>query len=130
MAWSLSQYVNIHTAFPDPVVVTVDVKGDKVTLKWKEPENNGGAITRYTIYKRVVNDAQWTRVAVINDISKHEYVVSVEKGKQYEFVVIAANKYGESLKNKDSIKTVTVEAGTLLKKEYINGPFPWCFPDF
>ena len=54
-------------------------------------------------------------VGVINDISKREFVVRVEKGKQYEFVVTATNKYGESLKNKKRIETVNIEGGTLLK---------------
>ena len=84
-----------------------------MTLKWKEPENNGAVIVRYTIYKRIANDEQWTRVVDINDISKREYVVIVEKGKEYEFVVTATNKYGESLKNKGRIKTVMVLGGTL-----------------
>ena len=66
---------------------------------------------RYTIYKRIGNDEQWTMVDVINDISKREFVVRVEKGKQYEFVVTATNKYGESLKNKDRIKVVVIFGG-------------------
>ena len=86
-----------------------------MTLKWKEPENNGAVITQYSIYQRIVNDKQWTKVEVINDISKRQFVVRVEKGKQYEFVVTATNKYGESLKNKERIETVNIEGGTLLK---------------
>ena len=97
------------------MVIAADVEDDKVTLKWKEPENNGAVITGYTIYQRIENDQQWTRVAVINDISKRQYVISVNKGKKYEFVVTASNKYGQSLKNKDNIYTVDVLGGTLLK---------------
>ena len=70
---------------------------------------------RYTIYKRIGNDEHWTMVDVINDISKREFVVRVEKGKQYEFVVTATNKYGESLKNKDTIKIVVVFGGKVLQ---------------
>ena len=70
---------------------------------------------RYTIYKRIGNDEQWTMVDVINDISKREFVVRVEKGKQYEFVVTATNKYGESLKNKDRIKVVVIFGGKVLQ---------------
>ena len=54
-------------------------------------------------------------VDVINDISKREFVVRVEKGKTYEFVVTATNKYGESLKNKDKIKIVVVFGGKSLR---------------
>ena len=52
---------------------------------------------------------------VINDISKRKFVIRVEKGKTYEFVVTATNKYGESLKNKDIIKIVVVFGGKLLQ---------------
>ena len=107
--------MNTRTDAPDPVFFEVDVNDDEVTLKWKEPENNGAAITQYSIYQRIVNDEEWTMVADINDISKREFVVRVEKGKQYEFVVTATNKYGESLKTKERIETVNIEGGTLLK---------------
>ena len=70
---------------------------------------------RYTIYKRIVNDEKWTMVDVVNDISKREFLVRVEKGKTYEFVVTATNKYGESLKNKDRIEIVVVLGGKLLQ---------------
>ena len=115
IACSLFQYFNVRTDVPDPVVFEANVNDDEVTLKWKEPENNGANITQYSIYQRIGNDEQWTMVTVINDISKREFVVRVEKGKQYEFVVTATNKYGESLKNKDRIQTVDVNGSTLLK---------------
>lgn len=86
-----------------------------MTLIWKEPENNGANITQYSIYQRNVNDEKWTMVEVINDISKREFVVRVKKGKQYEFVVTATNKHGESLKNKERIEMVNIEGGMLLK---------------
>ena len=85
-----------------------------MTLRWEEPENNGAVITQYSIYQRTGNEEQWTRVDVINDISKREFVVRVQRDKKYEFVVTATNKYGESKKNKDNIKTVNIEGGTLL----------------
>lgn len=86
-----------------------------MTLRWEEPENNGAVITQYSIYQRTGNEEQWTRVEVINDMSKREYVVRVDKEKKYEFLVTATNKYGESEKNKDNIKTVNVSGGMLLK---------------
>ena len=86
-----------------------------MTLKWRKPEDNGAVITQYSIYQRSANDEQWTRVAVINDISKLEYNVKVEKGKDCEFVITATNKYGESLKNRGRIKILVVLGGTLLQ---------------
>ena len=108
-------FFNTHTDVPEPVVVTANVKDDEVTLKWRKPEDNGAVITQYSIYQRSANDEQWTRVAVINDISKLEYNVKVEKGKDCEFVVTATNKYGESLKNRGRIKILVALGGTLLQ---------------
>ena len=48
----------------------------------------------------------------MNVVSKREHVVTVEKDKEYEFVVTATNKYGES--PKDDIKTVIVSEGESL----------------
>ena len=34
---------------------------DTITLKWKEPENNGKVIIMYTVYQRVVTDGKVDR---------------------------------------------------------------------
>ena len=47
----------------------------------------------------------------ITDTSKRDYVLKGEEGKEYEFVVTATNKYGESLKTEK--KTVKVFKGTV-----------------
>ena len=87
-----------------------EIKGGEITLKWEEPENNGAAITQYSVYQRILNDEQWTKIGTITEISKPEYVVKVETGKEYEFVVTATNKHGES--SKDDIKRVKISEGT------------------
>ncbi|XP_068746696.1 peroxidasin homolog [Montipora capricornis] len=92
---------------PEPVVIVkADIKDQKVTFAWNKPEENGAAITQYTIYKRNANDQKWTKVAEIKDISNRVFVVEVERMKTYEFVVTATNKYGESSVTKEKIKTV------------------------
>ncbi|XP_068732590.1 neural cell adhesion molecule 2-like [Montipora capricornis] len=94
---------------PEPVVIVkADIKDQKVTFAWNKPEENGAAITQYTIYKRNANDQKWTKVAEIKDISNRVFVVEVERMKTYEFVVTATNKYGESSVTKEKIKTVKV----------------------
>ena len=92
------------------MVFTFEIKDDEITLKWKEPDNNGAAITLYTVYQRIVSDEQWQKIGTITDISKREYVVKVEKKKKYEFLVTATNKYGEN-QNKDNKKDVEVPGG-------------------
>ena len=83
-------------------------------MKWKENQSNGAAITQYSVYQRVGKDEQWTKLGIITDTSKREYVVNVEKGKEYEFVVTATSKYGESLK-KYNIKRVHAMGGRSIK---------------
>jgi len=81
-----------------------------IILKWKEPENNGAAIKKYSVYQKFVNDKEWKKLEDITDTSKQEYVLKGEEGKEYEFVVTATNKYGESSKT-DNIQKVKVLKG-------------------
>jgi len=100
-----------YSTFTD-VPETVQQKGineAEITLKWIEPEHNGANITKYSIYQRIANDERWTKLAMITNTTGREYVVEVEKGEEYEFVVTATNKNGESAK--DDIKTVKMAEG-------------------
>ena len=95
---------------PQPVVITDAFTEDgKIILKWKKPEDNGAAIILYSKYQRIANDEQWTDHENITDPSKRSYSVNVDKGKKYEFVMTASNKYGES--DKGNVKEVEVLAG-------------------
>ncbi|CAH3185805.1 unnamed protein product, partial [Porites lobata] len=91
---------------PDAVEVT-----DGVILKWKEPDNNGAVIIEYSVYRRFVNGDEWKKIATIFDVYNRSYAVEIEKGKEYEFVVTATNKYGESSKEK-GIKRIKVLDGS------------------
>ena len=107
--WLVSLCIIQSTDVPEPVVIVkVDIEDQKVTFTWNTPDENGAAITQYTIYKRNANDQKWTKVAEIKDISNRVFVVQVERMKTYEFVVTATNKYGESSVTKEKIKTVKV----------------------
>ena len=78
-----------------------EIIDDTITLKWKEPENNGKVITLYTVYKRVVTDGkvgQWTEIRRIRDVSVRELKIPLERGKVYQFAITATNELGESLK--------------------------------
>ena len=98
------------TDIPEPVVITDAFTEDgKIILKWKKPEENGAAIILYSKYQRVANDEQWTNRENITDPSKRSYSFNIEKGKKYEFVMTAMNKYGESVKG--NVKEVEVLAG-------------------
>ena len=79
-------------------------------LKWKEPYNNGAVIIEYSVYQRFVNNNEWKKIATIIDVYNRSYAVEIEKGKEYEFVVTATNKYGESSMEQD-IKRIKVLDG-------------------
>ena len=95
--------------------VPTEVKGDEVTLSWTEPPNNGADITQYTVYQRTVSEdgttGDWTQLKIITDVSARKYVVKVEEGKEYEFVVTATNIFGEGLKEEGQIQRVKVVEG-------------------
>ena len=88
----------------------------KVNLKWKKSQNSGAPITKYTVYQRIVNDGdtshEWAKVQDITSVSVREVAVDLEIGRDYEFVVTASNKCGESKKEVKKIKRISVLGGT------------------
>ena len=97
---------------PSAVAFTYELKADEITLKWKEPNNNGAEITMYTVYYGTQSDEQWKETEKITDVSVRKYVVKVEMGQKYKVVVTASNKYGESSKE-DKMQRVHVPEGGL-----------------
>lgn len=82
-----------------------------ITLKWTEPESNGGAITNYTPYYRILTSGSQKGSWIKDDERREDalqlwHSVKVSRGKTYEFVVTASNGRGES--NKESIRRVNV----------------------
>ena len=88
----------------------------KVNLKWKKSQNSGAPITKYTVYQRIVNDGdtshEWAKVQDITSVSVREVAVDLEIGRDYEFVVTASNKCGESKKEVEKIKRISVLGGS------------------
>ena len=66
----------------------------------------------YTVYQRTVSDngtpGKWNPIYAIKDPLDRQVAVKLEKGKNYEFVVTATNRFGESLKEGEKIKTIVV----------------------
>ena len=96
-----------------PKVVKLDelpneIDSGNITLIWKEPENGGADIQKYTVYKRVVKsqaqESKWEEVA---SSRVREYIVELERGKTYEFSITATNKCGEGGKE-NKFQRVTV----------------------
>ena len=103
---------------PNIINLPAEVQSDEVALKWTEPISNGADITQYTVYTRNVSSngtaGDWRKLEVIHDVSVREYVITLKKGQQYEFVVTATNKYGESLKEQQNIKRIRVLGGNVM----------------
>ena len=97
------------TGIPSAVKLKVEQNDDKVILTWEKPDGNGATITKFSVYHRVANAKEWEELIEIPAGSKLEYVFKGEKGKEYEFVVTASNRYGESPKT--DIKSFKVSAG-------------------
>ena len=97
-----------------------EIHSDEVVIKWTTPSSNGADITQYTVYIRNVTSSEsvgdWKKIDVIYDVSIHAYVVTLIKDQQYDLVVTATNKYGESLKKKENIKRIRVSGGTIITK--------------
>ena len=54
---------------------------------------------------------EWTKIKIITDISVRQLTFKLKKGKTYEFVVTATNKFGDSFKEDEMIKRITVLTG-------------------
>lgn len=77
--------------------------------------NNGAPITHYFVYQRTVfhngTSLDWIKEKEIKASSPREFVVKLEKGKDYQFVVTARNKFGEGKKEQGKIKKIKVLGG-------------------
>lgn len=110
---------------PDLLTALLLEAGSKmqVLLRWTKPDDNGGKISRYTIYtKEVKEQSDWTKVEDIIDPLRLEYIVQkiIEYGKTYKFIVTARNKYGESIKDERYAKTVNTTGD---KTSYVSGMY-------
>lgn len=103
------------TDAPMPVKLKVNAsgaKGNTFTLTWVEPNNNGAVVLDYMVYKRDVNEtSEWKFVAPAvpaSNLALTEYVITLQRGKTFDLVVTAKNKFGESVKEEDNVKRVKV----------------------
>ena len=102
---------------PMPVKLKVNssgAKGNAFTLTWVEPNNNGAVVLDYMVYKRDVNEdgktSEWKFVGLVpaSNLALTEYVITLKRGKTFDLVVTAKNKFGESVKEEDNVKRVKV----------------------
>ena len=111
-------YSSFNTGVPGAAEITdlpAVTKNVNIILKWKEAENNGAPITQYTVYRRTVREdgtsLNWIKIKESNDTSDRKVVVNFEKGKEYELVVTATNRFGEGGKEERKIGKIKVLGG-------------------
>lgn len=79
-----------------------EIEADAMTLNWRAPKDNGGSdISNYVVEKRQAGSSDWQRVTS-SVLSTNYRVRGLEKGRDYEFRVMAENQYGIS----DSLQTL------------------------
>ena len=83
------------------------------------------------MYRRTVDDngspSDWNKIKELNNPLIREVNVTLEKGKVYEFVVTARNRFGEGLQEVEKITKIAVLGG---KCVVINAQLKWIFnPD-
>ena len=97
-------------------VIATDVDSDSVTLKWQEPEDDGGKpITSYIVERSSSGGKLWTRDGTS---TKPEYTVyGTASRSEYRFRVIAKNSRGES-RHSEPTNTVMTKDDKMLGCQY------------
>jgi len=105
-----------------------EIDSGNITLMWKEPENNGADIEKYTVYKRLVKsqaqESKWEEVATTR---VREYIIELERGKTYEFCITATNKCGEGGKE-NTFQRVTVLESKLVNLNVVAKDYLCLYP--
>jgi hypothetical protein len=80
-------------------------------LYWSKPDENGGTITKYTIYKKTILQDGWSVVKEVPSSSKSNYKTNVDglkPGYTYSFIITATNEHGTSAIDDSRAKTVKI----------------------
>lgn len=73
-----------------------EITTQSITLSWDPPKNNGGCqISNYIVQKRDTNSTAWENVS-INCARNTIKVNRLKTGAEYQFRIIAQNRYGKS----------------------------------
>lgn len=79
-----------------PIEVT-DVQRDSISIKWKEPEDNGGSpLTGYIIEQRENSSTVWTKAGKVDQFTTAFCCKYLTEKTEYHFRVFAVNKIGKS----------------------------------
>ncbi|MDD1772550.1 MAG: fibronectin type III domain-containing protein [Methanomassiliicoccales archaeon] len=80
---------------PGVVDLDVDAGDGSVELSWSEPDNGGGNITSYTIYRRAEGATNYTLLATVDGNVLSYKDRAVDNGVEYSYYIIASNPAGD-----------------------------------
>lgn len=90
-------------------LVAIDVTAESVTLKWEEPENNGGCeILSYVIVMREVEKTKYKKTGQVDGVTLTLVTDKVKAGLEYSFRVYAENKIGMSEEYAETEMTIKI----------------------
>uniref|UniRef100_A0A8C4WS59 Immunoglobulin superfamily member 22 n=1 Tax=Eptatretus burgeri TaxID=7764 RepID=A0A8C4WS59_EPTBU len=93
---------------PQGPVEFTEHTGQRITMKWKAPKDNGGRpITGFTIERRKEGRNTWVKVGEVDQHSTTFSHEKVEEGKKYQFRIHAVNSEGLS----EALESDEVHAG-------------------
>jgi hypothetical protein len=84
-------------------------------LYWSKPDENGGTITKYTIYKKTTIQDSWSVVKEFPSSSESNYKTNVDglkPGYTYRIIITATNEHGTSAIDDRMAKTVKIKETT------------------
>ncbi len=82
---------------PSGPVSILKVDRDSVTLTWGVPKDDGGSpISRYTVYYRETNSANWVKAGTARNDGFSFQVQNLTENSEYHFRVVAENYIGSS----------------------------------
>ena len=83
----------------------IDVQRNSISLKWKQPSDDGGSpLTGFIVEKRHESGKFWSKATKVSADITECCVTELQENSMYYFRVIAENKVGESepLETKDA----------------------------
>jgi hypothetical protein len=113
-----SLFSNADSGIPcsRPGAVDLDIEaGDgSVELSWTEPDNGGGNITSYTIYRRAEGATNYTIIATVDGDALSYKDQTVDNGVEYSYYIIASNPAGDGPESQTVTATPNASSDMLI----------------
>lgn len=99
---------------PGAVDLDVEAGEGSVELSWTEPDNGGGNITSYTIYRRAEGATNYTIIATVDGDALSYKDQAVDNGVEYSYYIIASNPAGDGPESQTVTATPNASSDMLI----------------